>query len=222
MVQHSGFLPRAALHASTRLAVKLDFIAGLLLKATELSGSADFRSVQCQVGEVIAWRNLFWGLSEAMAQAPSRWVGDAVLPNVNYASSYRVMSGIAYPRIKEIIHHSVAGALMYVPSHAADWRNPELRPYLDRYMRGSKGQKAVDRVKVMKLLWDAIGTEFGGRHELYEQNFSGNHEDVRIQTLQLAGFNGDTLRLKKFVDQCMAEYDIDGWCADDLVERPEG
>ncbi len=34
----------------------------------------------------------------------------------------------------------------------------------------------------MKLLWDAIGTEFGGRHELYERNYAGNHEDIRIQT----------------------------------------
>ena len=32
----------------------------------------------------------------------------------------------------------------------------------------------------MKLLWDAIGTEFGGRHELYEMNYAGNHEDIRI------------------------------------------
>ena len=29
----------------------------------------------------------------------------------------------------------------------------------------------------MKLLWDAVGTEFGGRHELYEINYSGSHED---------------------------------------------
>ena len=32
---HSGFFPRAMLHGCTRLAVKLDFIAGLLLKAVE-------------------------------------------------------------------------------------------------------------------------------------------------------------------------------------------
>ena len=31
----TGFLPRAFIHGCTRLAVKLDFIAGLLIKATE-------------------------------------------------------------------------------------------------------------------------------------------------------------------------------------------
>jgi Aldehyde oxidase and xanthine dehydrogenase, a/b hammerhead domain/Molybdopterin-binding domain of aldehyde dehydrogenase/4-hydroxyphenylacetate 3-hydroxylase C terminal len=46
-------------------------------------------------------------------------------------------------------------------------------------MRGSDGSTAVERVKLMKPLWDAIGTEFGGRHELYERNYAGNHEEIR-------------------------------------------
>jgi len=29
----------------------------------------------------------------------------------------------------------------------------------------------------MKLLWDAVGTEFGGRHELYERNLRGRARD---------------------------------------------
>src|SRR5919201_2617780 len=76
----SGFLPRAMLHGCTRLAVKLDFIAGLLLKAVDAVGSNETRNVQASVGEAIAWRNLFWGLSDAMARAPVPWVGDTVLP----------------------------------------------------------------------------------------------------------------------------------------------
>ena len=35
----------------------------------------------------------------------------------------------------------------------------------------------------MKLLWDAVGTEFGGRHELYERNYAGNHENTRVELL---------------------------------------
>ena len=58
----TGFLPRFVVHGCTRLAVKLDFIAGLLLKAVEAAGTKDYRGVQANVGEVIAWRNLFWAL----------------------------------------------------------------------------------------------------------------------------------------------------------------
>ena len=69
----------------------------------------------------------------------------------------------------------------------------------------------------MKLLWDAIGSEFGGRHELYEVNYSGSHEEIRRYALLGAVGSGQYERWKAFADSCMAEYDLDGWTAPDLV-----
>src|SRR5256885_10439102 len=123
----TGFLPRALLHGCTRLAVKLDFIAGLLLKAVEATGSKDFRGVQANVGEVLAWRNCFWGLTDAMARTTTPWTPGYVLPNLDYGLAYRVMASIAYPKIKEIIENTLASALIYLPSSALDFKVPELR-----------------------------------------------------------------------------------------------
>src|SRR5213594_4393501 len=115
--QHSGFSPRAMLHGCTRLAVKLGFVAGLLLKAAEAVGSAQTRHVQASIGEAIAWRNLFWGLTDAMARAPVRWAGDTVLPNPDYAQAYRLFATIAWPRVKEITESILGSALIYLNSH---------------------------------------------------------------------------------------------------------
>ena len=218
---HSGFIPRFTLQGCTRLAVKLDFIAGLLLKAVEATGTNEFRGVQVAVGEVIAWRNLFWGLTDAMAHAPVPWIGGTVQPNQEYGQTYQVMSTIAYPRIKEIIENTVASGLIYLNSHAVDFQTPALRPYLDKYMRGSDGSPALARVKLMKLLWDAMGTEFGGRHELYERNYSGSHEQIRLHTLLTAIGTGQADRFKGFAEQCMAEYDLDGWTVPDLINADD-
>jgi 4-hydroxyphenylacetate 3-monooxygenase len=107
----SGFHPRAMLHGCTRLAVKLDFIAGRMLKAVDAVGSAQTRNVQASIGEVLAWRNTFWGLSDAMARTPVPWAGATVLPNPESAQAYRVVSTIAYPRVKEIIESILASGL---------------------------------------------------------------------------------------------------------------
>jgi 4-hydroxyphenylacetate 3-monooxygenase len=217
----SGFLPRFMFQGCTRLAVKLDFIAGLLLKAEEATGAKEFRGVQAQVGEVLAWRNLFWGLTDAMARTTTPWTPGYVLPNLDYGLAYRVMASLAYPKIKEIIENSLASALIYLPSSALDFKNPELRPYLDQFVRGSNGYNAVDRVKLMKLMWDAIGTEFGGRHELYERNYFGSHESIRFETLMVADAMGASARFKGFAEQCMAEYNLDGWTAPDLIQNDD-
>jgi 4-hydroxyphenylacetate 3-monooxygenase len=69
----------------------------------------------------------------------------------------------------------------------------------------------------MKLLWDAVGTEFGGRHELYERNYAGNHESVRTELLFGQIASGQVDRYKAFVDQCLDEYDLSGWTVPDLA-----
>jgi len=69
----------------------------------------------------------------------------------------------------------------------------------------------------MKLIWDSVGSEFGGRHELYERNYSGNHEGVRAELLYAAESSGQADAMKGFAERCMAEYDLDGWTVPDLV-----
>jgi 4-hydroxyphenylacetate 3-monooxygenase len=73
----------------------------------------------------------------------------------------------------------------------------------------------------MKLLWDAIGTEFGSRHELYEINYSGSTEENRLTTLNIARASGLTDRMTSFVQDCLAEYDLDGWTAPDLISNSD-
>ena len=213
----SGFTHRFALQGCTRMAVKLDFLAGLILKAVEMTGTKDFRGVQAQVGEVLAWRQLFWSLTDSMIARPEQWNEGTVLPNLENAGVYRVMGTIAYPRVKEIIEQTVGAGLIYLNSHASDFKNPELRPLIDKYIRGSNGIVAEERVKLLKLMWDAVGSEFGGRHELYERNYAGNHEMVRLDNIAMADATGTTERLKQFVDHCMSDYDLDGWTAPDLI-----
>jgi 4-hydroxyphenylacetate 3-monooxygenase len=207
----SGFVNGFTLQGCTRLAVKLDFIAGLLLKAARATGVEAFRGVQAQIGEVIGWRNLFWALSDAMACNPEPWVSGAVLPNMRASVAYRLFATEAYPAVRSIVEKVIASGLIYLPSHARDLKNPEIEKYLQKYVRGSSGIDYKARIKVMKLLWDAIGSEFGARHELYEMNYAGSHELVRLFPLQHAQGSGSLKEMEALVDQCLADYDENGW-----------
>src|SRR5690625_4430050 len=207
----TGFVNRFTFHGCTRLAVKLDFMAGLLLKATESAGSNGFRGVQAHIGEVLAWRNTIWALSDAMAMNPQEGPNGLAIPNGNYGVAYRVLGSMIWPKVVETFKTIVAGGLIQLPSSAKDFQNPEIRPYLDKFYRGSGGVDSVERTKLMKMVWDAIGSEFGARHELYEMNYAGNNENIRLEVVKFAENLGDADYYRSFVESAMSDYDLDGW-----------
>jgi 4-hydroxyphenylacetate 3-monooxygenase len=133
-------------------------------------------------------------------------------------NAYQIIATMAYSKVKYIIEQTVASSLIYLNSHARDFQNEDIRPYIDRYLRGSNGYTAEQRVKLMKLLWDSVGSEFAGRHELYEINYGGSTEEIRRYALFGAQASGNADRFKGFAEQCMEEYGLDGWTVPDLSD----
>ncbi|PBC51876.1 Pyoverdin chromophore biosynthetic protein pvcC [Rhodococcus sp. ACS1] len=213
----SGFIFRALMQGCVRLGVKFDFLIGLLMRGLEMTGASEFRGVQSRVGELICYRNMLKSFTDSMVDNPTPWSDGTFIPNVDATAAYRLLATTIYPRAKEIFEQDLGSALIYNNSNAVDWKNPEIEPYLDRYLRGSGGKTGQERAKLMKLIWDAIGSEFGGRHELYERNYAGNHENIRLEALWGQMQTGQTDYYKDMVDRCMAEYDIDGWTVPDLI-----
>ena len=107
--------------------------------------------MQAQVGEVVAWRNLFWSLTDAMYGNASEWHGGAFLPSAEALQAYRVLAPQAYPEIKKTIEQVVASGLIYLPSGVRDLHNPQLDKYLSTYCRGSGGMGHRERIKILKL-----------------------------------------------------------------------
>jgi hypothetical protein len=102
-----------------------------------------FRGVQTRVGDVIGWRNLFWAFTESMAGDPKPWIGDTLIPTLEYARTYRMFMIEGYPRMKEIIEQDVASGLIDLPSSALDFQEPagaavsgQVRPRIGRPARG--------------------------------------------------------------------------------------
>lgn len=202
--------------AATRLAVKMDFICGLFMKAVEIGGTKDFRGVQAGVGEAIAYRHAIWAIVESLTRDNKPWGDGFLRPDDIHGHAYRVIAGEQYAQMRQNVLKHVASGLIYLPSSAKDFLTPDIRPYLDRFARGSHGVDAVQRAKVLKLLWDCVGSEFASRHELYEMNYAGSQEQVRVDQYVRSFRNGTADQMLGLVDTCLGEYDLNGWTVPDL------
>lgn len=216
----SGFFSRYNLQSGTRLGVKLDFMAGLFAKGIAANGTDDFRGVQVALGEMIGWRNLIWALTTTLCVDPQSGPGNSVIPKTENAATLRLFSHECWAEIHRLFETYLGGSPLVVPSSYKDLLNDDLRPLIEKYYRGSDST-AEQRVKLFKLIWDAIGTEFGARHELYERNYSGNNEQIRLDVLNFARVKGHLDGFKSLADQCMSEYDLQGWTTSPWTWEPK-
>jgi aromatic ring hydroxylase len=147
---------------------------------------------------------------------PAPGPGGSVVPKLEFAAALRVFSTECWGEVRQTFETILGGAPIVIPSSNRDLLNVELEPLIERYYRGSDGS-ALERIKLYKLIWDAIGSEFGGRHALYERNYSGNNEQVRLDVLTFSRARGILGAGLAMVEQCMADYDLDGWASDTWV-----
>lgn len=212
-----GQASRGLLQAGVRLGVKLDFLCGAFMRAVEVGGTKDFRGVQAAVGEAIAYRHNIWAIMEAMTRDSHVWRDKYLMPHIVHGHAYRVVAADMYSKIRQSVLRHVASGLIYLPSSSRDYLNADVKPMLDQYARGSNGISSEDRTKILKLCWDAFGSEFASRHELYETNYSGSQEQIRVDQYVRSFQNGTAEKMLGIFDACMSEYDINGWTAPDLI-----
>jgi 4-hydroxyphenylacetate 3-monooxygenase len=211
----SGFFNRYNLQAGTRLAIKLEFCIGLIMKGTDAAGTAKFHGVQAQIGELVGMRELIWALTSAMALDPEPSIGGTVVPKLQTAAANRIYMTNAWHRVREIFETTLAGAPIYTVSSYRDLQAPELQEVIEKYYRGT-GLAGAERIKLFKLIWDAMYSEFAGRHALYERNYAGNQDQQRLDALNWSYSRGDADRYRNLVEQCLGDYDLDGWTVDYL------
>jgi 4-hydroxyphenylacetate 3-monooxygenase len=75
-------------------------------------------------------------------------------------------------RMVDMLRELTGGAMIMLPSSEKDYDNPQIAADLERYV-ASPGVSSRDRVALMKMAWELVGTEFAGRHQQYEKFYGG-------------------------------------------------
>jgi 4-hydroxyphenylacetate 3-monooxygenase len=187
--------------AQVRSFTKLQFILGVARKIVAMNGVGKIPQVQEHLGVAAA----HVATVEAMLLAAEytaktdQW-GNAV-PNPRFLYAIMGIHSEIYNRVIQIVKEITGAGFLQVPSSIADFENPSIRGDIDRYM-GTTSVEALEKVKVMKLGWDIIGSEFAGRHQHYEMFYGG----PPFLTRMLASAHYDFSEAEGLVDGFLATY----------------
>jgi 4-hydroxyphenylacetate 3-monooxygenase len=185
-----------------RLMVKVRFMLGVARKIAETNNIINYPQVRETLGLMAAKVSNIEALVIAM-EIKGETFGEFYVPDRAMLCAAQVIAQTTYPEIAEAIRSLSGGGMIMVPSSYADFATPETNAIIHKTQR-SPVATSEQRVKLMKLAWDAVGSEFGSRHLQYEMFYSGAPFVTRGNTFRF--FDWDNV--KGSVDAFMGSYGL--------------
>lgn len=184
-----------------RFGVKLEFMAGLALRLAEVQTAEGDASVQATLGgDIAALCAAFDALVKAAERFPLISAGVA-RPHPQYIYAGMGLQRRLIVDMMRTLRELAGGAFQAVPSSEAAFTSEETRADTERYYQ-SAAAPARERIKLIKLIWDFVGTEFAGRQLQYEMFYSAAQPVVNRRMFK----SYDWQAAKAMVDRCLGQY----------------
>jgi 4-hydroxyphenylacetate 3-monooxygenase len=194
-----------------RLIVKLRFLVGVARKIAEVNGTLGFPGVREALGQLAAEAGLVEGLVYGM-EAKGGMAGPYWVPDRHLLYSAQVLTQQLYGKVVATLRELAGGGMIMLPSGIEDFANPMLRDLIGKTQK-SPAVAPEERVKLFKLAWDAVGSEFASRHTQYEMFYAGAGFVTKGHSFRTYDWEGAAA----MVDRLMAGCALD----DELARLPQ-
>jgi 4-hydroxyphenylacetate 3-monooxygenase len=157
--------------SGVRFLVKLGLIVGLASRIAESTGASQVPAVRETLGRLAAQEALLRGLIDGQLWAAEPW-GEFV--GYNRRAMYAAMNWCVenYSGLIDTLRELCGGSVMQLPADCSVLADPELAATFREFWH-SPWLDAVRRMKLHRLAWDLVGSEFAGRHLQYERFYAG-------------------------------------------------
>ena len=177
---------------------KLEFILGITHGIAEAIGITQYGHVQEKISEIIDTLETvraYMRAAEADAEPVEGGIG--IWPAIEPWTAMRHWWPDAYTRVMWIVGQLAAGGLMLTPTEQ-DVDGP-ISDDIARYYQGA-AIGGPERVRLFRLAWDLVGTQFGSRQALYERFFNGDVTQLRMRRFATYDYTRADQSVKSFFE----------------------
>ncbi|MGG1396818.1 4-hydroxyphenylacetate 3-hydroxylase N-terminal domain-containing protein [Bacillus salipaludis] len=189
--------------AQTRFSTKLKFLIGAARKVCATNGIDKIPSVQEKLGELASIAASVEGNLLASEYNCTIDKNGVARPDPRFLYGVVGQQETIYASVIRIIRELCGGGVLQVPSSYKELINPETKDDMYQYIR-STGVGAEEKIKLFKLVWDIIGSEFGGRHQQYELFYNGAPFVTKGYSFRNYGYDEPV----QMVDKFLASYSL--------------
>jgi len=198
-VMRTSWSPNIMQQTMIRAQTKLEFAWGLANRMLNCINGKQPPSVE-MVGEIWTFSEFARASVYAAEMQATEYPGGAWFPDVRPLHALRATLPFWFPRVNEIIRLLGSHNVFAAPTEA-QMNNPELKPLIDRYLRGAGDISAKERVRVFRLAWDFVGSALASRNEQYERFYLASGTRNR----QIHEMFAQPARADRLVDQFLID-----------------
>lgn len=190
--------------SNVRFHAKMQLILGVASRVAQASGADQIPAVKELLGKLAAWEATLGGMIMGQLQAAEQWPSEGTYC-FNRRFVYAALNWCTenYSAIIDHLRELSGGSVFQMPADISVMRDPLLRAKFQEYW-ASPQLAAVDRMKLYKLVWDLVGSEFAGRHQQYEKFYAGASFIIRNYNYTHADWGA----YHAVVDGLLASYDV--------------
>ncbi len=189
--------------SNVRYWAKLQLIVGLASRVAGATGADQVPAVRETLGRLAALEAMLGAMIHGQIDASEAWPEGYVTVNRRYMYATLNWCIETYSSLIDILRELSGGGVFQMPGSISVMKDPALREKFEQYWQTPQ-MAAVERVKLFKLVWDMVGSEFAGRHLQYEKFYAGAIFTVRAHNFREAPWD----EFHKVVDDLMAGYDV--------------
>jgi 4-hydroxyphenylacetate 3-monooxygenase len=167
--------------SNVRFWAKMGLIVGLASRMCQANGVDKVPAVRETLGRLAALEATIGGLVNGQIEAYEQWPEGYATPNRRIMYATLNWCQEHHTEIIDALRTLAGAAPLQMPASIDLVADPALRERFERWW-STPALDAVERLKLYKLTWDLIGSEFAGRHMLYERFYAGNSIIVRNQS----------------------------------------
>ncbi len=156
-------------------------------------------SVQEKLGELASLASIVEGMVLAAEASCTIDEKGVACPNKRFLYGAMGLQAELYPRVLHVLRELSGAASLQVPSSYRELVNPDTQADMNRYIR-SPGVSSEERIKLVKLAWDIVGSEFAGRHHQYEMFYAGAPFVAKGYAFRNYGYEESVERVDSFLN----------------------
>ena len=158
--------------ANVRYWSKMELITGLCNKVAKATGADQVPAVKETLGKMSSLEANLSGMIHGQIEAAESWPENHM--TFNRRMMYAALNWCTenYTTIIDELRTLCGGGVFQMPASINVVKNKKLKKEFETYFQTPQ-MDATSRMKLFKLAWDVVGSEFAGRQQQYEKFYAG-------------------------------------------------